>query len=456
MLEIDIKTVDPKWAWDEYEVGPDGPWNHRLAAHFYRRAGFGASQAEINTAAKMSLSELYRKVSESGPETAAIEREMDLLANTIVSSGNPEGLAAAWLYRLLHSDQQLLEKSTLFWHGHFATSADKVASAELMWRQNRLLRKNALGDFREMVQGIASDPAMLIYLDSTTNRKSHPNENFAREVMELFCLGEGNYSEEDIKELARCFTGWEVRREQFRFNRYQHDFGEKTILGKRAEFSGQEAIDVVLDQSSASRFIARKLVHYFVFDEPLAPSRLIEPLAVELENNRLQVGPTIRRILLSRMMFSTASIGRKIRSPVEMAVSLLRALEGTVNTRQLSDELLFLGQRLFYPPNVKGWDGGRTWINSSTLLGRANLVGRVMSDSKTRFAKGTLEDLADKYRLNDSRKMVQWFSDLLLAVPLPHAVEEDLVRLGDHEPEIKRRMQRIVQVLGALPEFQLS
>ncbi len=201
-------------------------------------------------------------------ESTEFRSTADALAEATLAGGDPTKLSAAWVYRLLYTPNQLLEKTTLFWHGHFATGAEKVKDARMMWNQNQLLREHALGNFGDLVHQISQDPAMLIYLDSAINRKAHPNENFARELMELFCLGEGNYSESDVLELARCFTGWEIKNKKFRKNRYQHDSDEKTVLQQSGDFDGEDGVRIVLEQPAAERFLARKLYRFFVSDEP--------------------------------------------------------------------------------------------------------------------------------------------------------------------------------------------
>lgn len=454
-METDLCKVDPAWAWAPFEPDEKRPWNRLRAAHLFRRAGFAANTRQLDEAVRLHPQELVSSLmNPDGVEQ--FQREMDQFGRTILRAGNSQSLSAWWLYRMLHTPAQLLEKTTLFWHGHFATSAEKVTNARLMLDQNALLRKHALGSFSEMVAAISRDPAMLIYLDSTTNRKTRPNENYARELMELFCLGLGNYSENDIQEIARCFTGWEVRREQFRFNKYQHDNGEKVVFGQRGKFDGDAAVEIVLDQDAAPQFIASKLVNYFLFDEPAPPDPLIEPLAKQLRENDFNVGPTVATILGSRLMFSNHAIGRKVRSPVELSIGLLRALEGTTNLKQLSNAVAALGQSPFFPPNVKGWDGGRTWINSSTLLGRINLVRRLTESDDAKFADGELGDLFRQRGGENAEQVVDWLLELLVAVPVPGDVRTSLIQLAEAaRGDENRKAAAIIQGIGALPEFQL-
>ena len=450
-----LESVDPSWAWQPYVPINDRPWNKRLAAHLFRRAAFGASSSQLHEATRSSPEEMVAKLVRGDAESADDRQTSEALAQTLLATGNPRQLAAWWVYVLLHSRHPLLERMTTFWHGHFATSAEKVTEAASMLDQNRLLRRHALGDFRQLVQDISRDAAMLLYLDSATNRKSHPNENYARELMELFCLGEGNYCEKDVQELARCFTGWEIKQGRFRFNKYQHDGGEKQILGKKDAFPEGAAIDWIVDQPQAPRFIVSKLFRTFICDEPAPPAALVDPLAKDLKEHGWRIDYVVQRMLGSQLFFSEYSVGRKVRSPVDLAIGVLRSLDGSTNTRQLANDLQQVGQGLFYPPNVKGWDGGRTWINSSTILARTNLVGRVLRDDKTRFGGQKFGEYVGKLGLDTSAKLVDLLDELLLAFPLSVQVRERLLRLEQDVKDQSRRAAEVLLALAALPEFQL-
>ena len=448
--------MDPNWAWSPYAPHRSQPWNRRRAAHLFRRAGFGAHSSDLDEAIEREPDEVLQRLLARSPDPAFREN-MDDLARAVLAGGEPENLAAWWLYGMLSTPDPLLEKMTLFWHGHFATSAAKVQDAQMMLDQNRLLRRHALGRFGELIQGISRDPAMLVYLDSENNRKVHPNENYARELMELFCLGEGHYTEQDIQQLARCFTGWEVRRRRFRFNRYQHDFGRKTILNHSGPFSGQEAIQIVVDQASCPHFVVRKLIRYFIADEPQASQALIEPLAQEFRDREGDIGWIVKRILGSQLFFSDHAIGRKIRSPVELGVGLLRAFQATTDLYQLAEGLAQIGQQLFYPPNVKGWDGGKAWINSATLIGRVNLVHRLIRHEKTRFARGNFEGLLDKHNIHTPEEIVDWLLELLVAVPIAREDRSHLICLArDSDDDKNQQIAIVVQAISTLPEFQLA
>jgi len=464
-------ALNPSNAWLAFKPSSDQPWSAKLAAHLFRRAGFAANSAELDLAVKSgldaTLDRLFSPKAATAPEgdaksdrhfaadPARFESQMASLGSTMMATGNAQSLSSYWLFRMLFTPDQLLEKTTLFWHGHFATSAAKVDNARLMLRHGDLLRAHAMGKFVPFVQAISRDPAMLLWLDAASNRKIRPNENYARELMELFCLGVGNYTEDDIKEVARAFTGWEVVRDEFRFNKYQHDEGTKSFLGKSGNYNGDDAVQVVLAQPAASRFIARKLVKYFVAEEPELSPEIIEPIAKELRENGFEIGPVIRRILSSNIFYSEEAIGRMIKSPVSLAIGLLRALEGSTNMNQVAQSLERLGQAVFYPPNVKGWDGGRTWINSSTLLGRANMVRSIIDTKETTFGDGKLDALAKTHGKTSPNSVVDWLLGLLVAVDIPRDVRERLIKVADGAGDRHIAIGNTVHAISALPEFQL-
>jgi len=462
----DITAINPDWAWAPFEPSDEQPWSRHLAAHLCRRAGFGATSKELDELSRRGPAEIAHDVVQNATQASRLDPQADALAMAMLATGNSRNLAAWWLHRMLNSSwsgsdasskSPLLEKMTLFWHGHFATGAEKVDDAEMMFAQNRMLRRHSMSDFGAMVQQISRDPAMLIYLDSVTNRKAHPNENYAREVMELFCLGEGNYTERDIQELARCFTGWEVRRKKFRFNKYQHDTGKKSILGETGEFSGEDGVRIVLKQKALPRFIAGKLIRFFVFDEPSAPEHLVEPLADLFRKSNLQIGPVIERILASNLFYSPLSVGRKIRSPVELGIGVLRCLGGSSNLEMVARGLDEIGQAVFYPPNVKGWDGGRTWINTSTLLGRSNLVGEILGNEKTRFGGSNLATLGNQHGGSSPEELIEWLDGLFFAARLDGPTRSRLVQLVKQSSgNESRRVGELIHTMSTLPQFHLA
>ena len=446
-------SVDPHWAWSKWEPNASQNWNVALAAHLYRRAAFGATAQQLQSAVNRDLESALIELFDLNRNTVEFQTASAQLAQSALSAGDSKGLAVWWLRDMLGTQSPLLEKMTLFWHGHFATGADKVKEPQVMLAQNRILRQYALGDISKLVHAISQDAAMLVYLDSAVNRKAHPNENFARELMELFCLGEGNYSEHDVQELARCFTGWEVRRNQFRFNSFQHDAGMKELLKQQVE-SGQEAVDAVLRQPQAAMFIISKLFRFFIADEPVPPASLLQPLADQLVADDWNLQNTLRRMLGSQLMFSPLVRGRKIRSPIEWALNWMNACQLTTNLKKVSDALSELGQALFYPPNVKGWDGGRAWINSSTLVGRTNFVSQLTRDASTRWHGASKSEFWREQRVNTPSELCAWLERNLIALPLSRTNRERLEAAMEAAGGMNR-IEDCLTLAAALPELQI-
>lgn len=283
-----------------------------------------------------------------------------------------------WGNRMVATPRPLEEKLTLFWHGHFATEQEKVRDYRLLLKQLDMLRANASGNFRNLLIGIGQDPAMLIYLDNRKNIKGHANENFAREIMELFALGVGNYTEDDIKEAARAFTGWTNVGPEFMIKPELHDAGEKTVLGKTGNFDGEDVVDILLEQKVCAEFISAKLYRFFVREDLSA--ELNAKLAASLRASNYEFKPLLRAIFLSKDFYSPASCGTHIKSPTEFLVSTYRKLGLTEipGTPQFNVAAARLGQDLGNPPNVAGWDGGRSWLNPSTLLERGNMMRHLL------------------------------------------------------------------------------
>ncbi|HUR88018.1 MAG TPA: DUF1800 domain-containing protein [Ramlibacter sp.] len=294
------------------------------------------------------------------------------------------GIKEWWMREMVESPTPLAERLTLFWHGHFATSQQKVVRADAMWRQHELLRANAMGSFRDMLHGIARDPAMLVYLDGARNRKEAPNENFAREVMELFTLGEatqgGGYTEGDIREVARAFTGWSLERDDlsFRFRPAMHDFGTKTVLGHTGSFDGDQVLDILLDQPQAARFIVEKLWVEFV--SPTPDPREVERIAQRFRSTNYDIAVAMRELLLSREFWDAANRNSLVKSPVELVVGAVRELGiRPQDVRPMVQKSAQLGQNLLVPPNVKGWPGYTEWINATTLLERRRFADQLVA-----------------------------------------------------------------------------
>lgn len=459
-----LAQVDPAWAWTAYDPARKAngllPWNLAAVAHLYRRAGFAADWSTLQRALADGPQATVDRLLSGGEQSDSFYVDLERLAEPLVAGGSLQNLPAWWLYAMLHSPHALREKATLFWHGHFATSADKVSSVRLMYGQNRLLRRHALGSFRSLVEEISKDPAMLLWLDSAANQKRTPNENYARELMELFALGIGNYTEADIKEAARAFTGWEVRDERFRFNPAQHDGGEKTLLGRRGRWDGDDVVRIVLEQPAAARFITRKAFRFFVSEAEEPPDELLEPLAGGFREHKYDFAWLVETMLRSNLFFSASVRHQKIKSPAELAVGLVRALEANVNTYTLSNDLRDMGQHLFYPPNVKGWDGGKAWITTTTMVARANLVPTLLASADGPFgAQHPLQPLVERHKLTTPEQALDHFLRVLLGGPVPSSTRAELLatlqRNGNGSLPTLDAQLETVHAITALPVFQL-
>jgi uncharacterized protein (DUF1800 family) len=288
-----------------------------------------------------------------------------------------------WWQKILNSKAPLREKMTLFWHDHFSTSVQKVKVVKLMVRQNEMFRRHALGNFRQLTHEVVKDPAMMLYLDTQRSGKEKPNENFAREVMELFTLGEGRYTEADIREAARAFTGYRIDRKNGTGvqNQRQWDSGEKTILGRTGKFNGADVINLIFEQPAAAELLAKKLWEYFGAEDP--PASAVQSLADTLRSANYDVGPVLREIFLSKQFYSAGVMRDQIKCPVQYLAQMLKQLEiHEVRPAYMTLAQQQLGQSLFAPPNVAGWDWGKAWINTNTLLTRYNIAGIVTTGAK--------------------------------------------------------------------------
>ena len=302
-----------------------------------------------------------------------------------------------WFREMLATPSPLTERMTLFWHNHFATGQQKVRSGQLVYRHNVLLRSHALGNFGELLHAVSKDPAMLIYLDNAGSRRQAPNENFAREVMELFTLGEGRYTESDIKEAARAFTGWSIDRDtgEFLYRPFFHDAGTKTVLGRTGRLGGDDVLEILLAKPETATFVTRKLWREFV--SPAPDEREVGRLAGVFRDSRYAVKPLLRAMLLSESFWNPANRGALIKSPVDLVVGTLHTFGiRPMTLRPAVSASALLGQNVFAPPNVKGWPGGEAWINSATLLGRKQLLDRIFRGSDAMPEAGAMAAMGEE------------------------------------------------------------
>lgn len=445
--------ADPARAWSPYEPTAETPWDAPAVAHLHRRAGFAAPQGVLARDVKDGPEASLRRVLDGEEQTvdgqpaASFEQRHDAMARNLGAIGAISRLQSVWLHRMLLTPHPLRERMTLFWHDHFATSNAKVGNPSLMRRQNSLLRREALGDFRALLTAMAKDPAMLLWLDSTTNRKAHPNENYAREVMELFTLGRGHYSEKDIQEAARAFTGTFVQGDGYRHVASQHDGGAKTILGRTGSFAGDDVAAILLDQPACAEYLCGKLFALFVSEvDPPSPD-LLAPLAAAFRDSGYQISVPVAMILRSRLFFDPAMRRRRVKSPVEFTVGTIRALEivnPTVSSDALAETTAGMGQALFLPPSVAGWDGGPSWINTTTTLARTNFILALLGDDPRLGKRFDPASLAERH--GDSDDPVRFYCDLLVQDALDPSIRRD----------IKGSAREVATLVLTSPEYQLA
>jgi uncharacterized protein (DUF1800 family) len=358
--------------------------------HLYLRAGFGADYKTItsNLPVEEHLNILFNK--------AAVINSLSLVDKSFLSMkgfnqlSGPEKLRlsqeaahydkelnVAWLNQMTNSDAVLREKMTLFWHGHFACrSVNPFFAQEL----NNIQRQYAMGKFRDLLLGVSKSPAMLQFLNNKQNRKQHPNENFARELMELFTIGHGNYSERDIKESARAFTGWSFNQEGvFGVRLNQHDGGEKVFMDKTGNFTGEDVIDILLERKETAHFICSKMYRFFVNDDLNAD--IINAMADSFYKSDYDISALMKTVFLSEWFYDDSNLGSKIKSPVELLIGLNKSFDVKYEDPDVLIHIQnVLGQKLFFPPNVSGWSGGKNWIDSSSLMLRLKLPSIVLNN----------------------------------------------------------------------------
>ena len=389
--------------------------NARNNLHLLWRAGFGPAVEQLNELDRYNPRQYWSalvKASEKPPTPIEVannaidglvmgvqtfaelsKRELDPDQRKELQQRNRNGirdLNSIWMSKMVNSSAQLREKMAFFWHGHFA-----CRNLNVLYQQQLLniIRQHALGNFGTMLKAVSRSAAMLNFLNNQQNRKDHPNENFAREVMELFTIGRGNYSETDVKEAARAFTGWTSNFQgEFLFRRFQHDFGTKNVLGRSGNFEGEEVLNILLEEKKTAVYITTKLYRFLVNEIPDA--KHIQWLSDRFYKNGYEIGPLLEDIFTSDWFFESKHIGTRIKSPIELLAGIRRLLP--MQIEEASGQLLLqrgLGQVLFYPPNVAGWPGGKTWIDSSSLMLRMRVPRLLLGEDEWNIGGKTDDDV---------------------------------------------------------------
>ncbi len=487
------------------QLAPDdfGYWE---AHHLLQRAGFGGTPEQVLTLTEMGLDgavdhlvnwaqvndpvtdpgfrtnimrpatdaerEAYRMARRANAEAA---REQARMRRQAAQREDRQQIAAArdwWLTRMIETSRPLQEKLTLFWHGHFATGYRAVEDSWHLLQQNELFRNNAAGNFKNtLVHGIIRDPAMIKYLNNNQNRRTAPNENLARELMELFTLGEGNgYTENDIKEGARALTGFTFNDDSFRFNSRSHDPGSKTIFGRTGQWGADDFVELIFTRPTSSTWICWKLYRFFVDDADASTSQSMEvvnAMGKLLRQKRHEVRPVLEALFKSKHFYHPTRRGTMVKGPVQLVVQACRTMNLPArNLRRLNDACDAMGQSLFSPPSVKGWDGGRQWINTSTLFTRQNtlvylLTGRepgsnpwdggALDHDLSRLV-AHLPDIPARDRPKDAATYLSRF----LLGSMPEQARLDIwANLARRRDLDAATVTRLVAMITAAPEYQL-
>ena len=459
--------------------------NEKKIKHLYARAGFGLSPIQLNKKGRLSVEKAVKDLFKSCKKIKAVKipyynmpsaddykklnksernikrKEMQKLTGEVNLN---------WMRQMISDDYNpLQEKMTLFWHGHFACESKRF---DFAGRQINTIRQYALGNFRDLVLAVAKDASMIIYLNNQQNRKKKPNENFARELMELFTIGRGIYTEQDIKESARAFTGWFARRMTgaFNFNEKEHDSGRKTFMGKTGNFDGDDIVDIILENKQTARFIATKIYRFFVNDN--IDQEKVEILTNAFYNSNYNIEKMMRTLFDAPWFYDNKNVGVKIKSPVEFLIGIGRVIDIKFgNARSVLFPQHALGQVIFYPPNVAGWPGGKTWIDNSTLMLRMNFAALIFQktdlmiklkdqpEMKKGRALKKLDITADMRSLTRVFKktkpdlLAQKLSNYLLQTPFncSGSFVEELSAAASDEDKIKACTLAIM----SLPEFQM-
>jgi uncharacterized protein (DUF1800 family) len=452
---------DPLNAWEPYRPNPEKPWDAGRVAHLHRRAGFGATWGQVERDVKDGFEPSLRRILEGeshgpgGQPAADFADTVAAMEESAQRRPSMERVQMLWLYRLIFTPFPLNEVMTLAWHDHYATSQAKVNAPELMLAQQNDQRALWRAPISKLHRRMLGDGAMRRWLDGLNSTKAQPNENLGREFLELFSLGEGRYTERDVREAARALTGWrEVDSQQHRdqLDSGEFDDGPKTILGQNGNWGPDDLVEIACRRPAAATHIARRLYYAFISNTDIPSADLIAPLAGAMRTkDDVDVARGIEFVLQSRLFHSAECRGRCVKSPVDFAIGAIRSLELLAPPPDLVDleiHLTKMGQRLFFPPSVAGWPRGLAWLGGQELVARANFAAWI-ADPSRRGNESHFDGLAKRYGLETQECLLDALATLLLGAPLS-------VAEGPLPERQARGLVRTVSELLSVPEAQLG
>lgn len=460
--------------------------NEQKIQHLFWRAGFGLSPTEFQKKRKQPLEKvvknLFRDAQKINPVKVPYynlptEEQFKKMSKTERRDKRKETQRLTtevnlnWVRQMVSDDYSCLqEKMTLFWHGHFACESKRFDFAA---RQINTIRQYALGNFRDLLVAVSKDASMIIYLNNQQNKKNKPNENYARELMELFTIGRGHYTEQDVKEAARAFTGWFSERftGDFKFTERQHDFGEKVFMGRKGTWNGEDIIDIILERKETATYLATKVYQYFVHEE--INEDQVAVLANVLYQSNYHIATMMQTLLKSNWFYDSKNVGAKIKSPIELLVGMGKVLGIQFeNSKSVMFPQHALGQVLFRPPNVAGWPGGKAWIDNATLMLRMNFAALLFQKAsldlelknqperakggrlKDLKISGTVEPLSRAFKTIEAANLGQELSSYILQVPVQ--IQSSFIEaLAQEATSLEGRVKAYVLGIMSLPEYQM-
>ena len=458
----------PVHPYDPFVPTQNDPFDNRWLGHLLRRTAFGLTAERMDRFAGKSPSEVLDWLFAYDPNDDPMNPLLDQLEGFMSPFTKPDAAQQWWVYRMLRSPRPMQERIALFWHNHFATSLGKIDNPMHMHRQIELFRRLGLANFRDLLVAVGRDPAMLIWLDGQFNRKGKPNENYARELMELFSLGIGNYSEQDVKEVARASTGWSIRADAGKLDPKLFDDGEKEIFGNRGKFGSDEVVDLILARPESAKHISRKMLREFV--HPAPGDEVIAHYAQRLIDSKWEIKPVLREMLQSRMFFSAWAYRSKIKGPCELVISAdlaMSAMGGKPSVENSLKSMTTMGQPIMYPPSVKGWDGEEAWINANTLLMRYNFgMAMAHQHGKEFTRRNDVRGFLDQRKITTSEQIVAHFSAVLLDGQITSEEREKFIAFLNRDAHGKpaafvfnaaadTSIRNLIHLMMATPEYQL-